>query len=195
MLALKHNSKWGSIGLSRRRELYYKEIGFDSLADLVLEFKRSYERVFHSLKRVKVGLPMSHDVYAGEYVCWDFFVTKCADLPTATALLAEHGRTAHRLHEQWRNECKKHGSGPNQKIPTANVKKVAASTAMAAKKRTTPGASDSDSSGAEDHTAGKQAVAEEQRLEAETGSQSIDGIPTSRLTHQSEMQRISFLAV
>ena len=46
--------RWGSIGLSRRRELYYKEIGFDSLADLVLEFKRSYERVFHTLKRVKV---------------------------------------------------------------------------------------------------------------------------------------------
>ena len=43
---------------------------------------------------------MSHDVYAGEYVCWDFLVTKCSDLPTATALLAEHGRTAHRLHEQ-----------------------------------------------------------------------------------------------
>ena len=42
ILALKHNSKWGSVGLSRRRELYFKELIYDSLADLVLEFKRSY---------------------------------------------------------------------------------------------------------------------------------------------------------
>jgi hypothetical protein len=41
ILALKHNSKWGSVGLSRRRELYYKELSYDSLAELVLEFKRS----------------------------------------------------------------------------------------------------------------------------------------------------------
>ena len=54
ILALKYNSKWGSVGLSRRRELYFKELCFDSLADLFLEFKRSYERVFHTLKRVKV---------------------------------------------------------------------------------------------------------------------------------------------
>ena len=54
VLALKYNSKWGSVGLSRRRELYFKEIIFDSLADLFLEYKRSYERVFHTLKRVKV---------------------------------------------------------------------------------------------------------------------------------------------
>lgn len=41
VLAIKHASKWGAVGLSRRRELYYKEMSFDSLADLVLEFKRS----------------------------------------------------------------------------------------------------------------------------------------------------------
>jgi len=41
ILALKHNSKWGSVGLSRRRELYFKEPIYHSLADLVLEFKRS----------------------------------------------------------------------------------------------------------------------------------------------------------
>ena len=27
---------------------------YDSLAELMLEYKRSYERVFHTLKRVKV---------------------------------------------------------------------------------------------------------------------------------------------
>ena len=57
VLALKYNSKWGAVGLSRRRELYYKDLCYDSLADLFLEFKRSYERVFHTLKRVKARHP------------------------------------------------------------------------------------------------------------------------------------------
>lgn len=62
VLALKYNSKWGAVGLSRRRELYYKDLCYDSLADLFLEFKRSYERVFHTLKRVKVRDPAATDV-------------------------------------------------------------------------------------------------------------------------------------
>ena len=73
---------------------------YDSLADLFLEYKRSYERVFHTLKRVKVGLPLSHEVYAGENICWSYLTTKCSDVTMASQLLAEHGRTAHRLHEQ-----------------------------------------------------------------------------------------------
>ena len=34
VLAVKHNSKWGAIGLSRRRELYYKELTFESLRNV-----------------------------------------------------------------------------------------------------------------------------------------------------------------
>ena len=34
VLAVKHNSKWGAIGLSRRRELYYKDLTFESLGEL-----------------------------------------------------------------------------------------------------------------------------------------------------------------
>ena len=61
ILAVKHNSKWGAVGLSRRRELYFKEMTFDSLGELFLEFKRSYERVFHTLKaRTAYGLDALH---------------------------------------------------------------------------------------------------------------------------------------
>jgi len=66
VLALKLNSKWGCVGLSRRRELYYKKFAHDSLAGLVLEFQRSYSSVFHSLKRVKAGLPLPHEPVAGQ---------------------------------------------------------------------------------------------------------------------------------
>lgn len=122
VLAVKCNSKWGSVGLSRRRELYYKELVYDSLAELVLEFKRSYERVFHALRRVKVGLPLSHDVYAGEHVCWSYLTVKLnGDMTSAVQLLADHGRTAHRLQEQWRAECKK-ATSSGQKPPTVPKK-------------------------------------------------------------------------
>jgi len=121
ILALKFNSKWGSVGLSRRRELYYKDLVYDSLADLFLEYKRSYERVFHVLKRVKVGLPLSHEVYAGETICWSYMSVRCNDIGAATQLLADHGRTAHRLHEQWRLDCKR-ANASGQKPPASPVK-------------------------------------------------------------------------
>ena len=107
VLALKHNSKWGSIGLSRRRELYYKDLVYDSFAELFLEYKRSYERVFHTLRRVKVGLPLPHEVHAGEVICWSYISVKCLDVPAASQMLADHGRNCHRLADQWRVECKK----------------------------------------------------------------------------------------
>ena len=66
------------MGLSRRRELYYKEIVFDSLAELFLEYKRSYERVFHTLKRVKARAPTCA-------VCYASFAAR----PPAAACLAE----------------------------------------------------------------------------------------------------------
>jgi hypothetical protein len=107
VLALKHNSKWGSVGLSRRRELYYKDLVYDSLAELFLEYKRSYERVFHTLRRVKVGLPLPHEVNAGEIICWSYISVKCLDVPSASQQLADHGRNCHRLADHWRLECKK----------------------------------------------------------------------------------------
>jgi len=121
VLAIKFNSKWGSVGLSRRRELYYKDIVYDSLAELFLEYKRSYERVFHTLKRVKVGLPLSHEVYAGENICWSYISVRCSDVSSAAQLLAEHGRTAHRLHEQWKLDCKR-ASANGGKPPTLPLK-------------------------------------------------------------------------
>ena len=107
VMALKHNNKWGSVGLSRRRELYYKDLVYDSLAELLLEYKRSYERVFHTLHRVKVGLPLPHEQTAGEVICWGYVSVKCADVAHATQTLADHGRNTQKLYERWRLDCKK----------------------------------------------------------------------------------------
>lgn len=127
VLALKHNSKWGSIGLSRRRELYYKDLVYDSLAELFLEYKRSYERVFHTLRRVKLGLPLPHEVHAGEVICWSYVSVKCLDVSAASQTLADHGRNAHRLADQWRIECKKAKElGQKWPLPPQQQKKLEA---------------------------------------------------------------------
>ena len=154
VLAIKYNSKWGSVGLSRRRELYYKDLVYDSLAELFLEYKRSYERVFHTLKRVKVGLPLPHEVHAGEIICWSYVSVKTADVASASQQLADHGRSAHRLADQWRIECKKAKElGQKPPVPPQQLKKqqaAAARKALAASGLANPpananGASDSDS--------------------------------------------------
>jgi hypothetical protein len=53
---------------------------------------------------------MSHDPLAGEHVFWDYLLVRFSDMNTATERLAEHGRTAHKLHEQWKSEVKKVGA-------------------------------------------------------------------------------------
>ncbi|GLC37716.1 hypothetical protein PLESTB_000805100 [Pleodorina starrii] len=74
VLAVFHSPsrKWGALGLSRRPELMDKDLVYDSLADLVSEYKKSYERWWHSLVRVYVGLPLEHDTYYPGPVCWRY---------------------------------------------------------------------------------------------------------------------------
>lgn len=72
VLAVRHQGMWGALGLSRRPALYWKPLVHKSLGDLYAEFRRSYTEVHHSLVRVKVGLPVGHDAYSTEYVCWAY---------------------------------------------------------------------------------------------------------------------------
>ncbi len=57
MLVVHHlpSEKWGALGISRRQELMYKDLVFDSLSDLVLDFKLSYEKWWHKLKKARIG--------------------------------------------------------------------------------------------------------------------------------------------
>lgn len=53
---------WGTLGISRRQDLMNKPCVYNSLFELVLEFKRSYECNFHRLCTVYVGLPFTHQM-------------------------------------------------------------------------------------------------------------------------------------
>eukprot|EP00761_Pharyngomonas_kirbyi_P010264 gb/GECH01010283.1/.p1 GENE.gb/GECH01010283.1/~~gb/GECH01010283.1/.p1 ORF type:complete len:299 (+),score=52.23 gb/GECH01010283.1/:1-897(+) len=70
VLAVRHGDRFGSVGLSRKEELYYKPLVFQTLSDLIADFKAAYEKNGHVLASVTVGLPLSHDSTSGEPVCW-----------------------------------------------------------------------------------------------------------------------------
>jgi hypothetical protein len=61
VLAVVHNHMWGSLGISRCESLMFKDLTFKSLADLVNDFKSSYEAVLHDVLKVYVGAPFCHD--------------------------------------------------------------------------------------------------------------------------------------
>ena len=49
------SNKWGALGISRRSELMYKEMSYDSLADLVLDYQQGYEQWWHKLLKASIG--------------------------------------------------------------------------------------------------------------------------------------------
>jgi len=65
-----HQQKWGAMGLSRCDKLRNKEVKFDSLSDLVLDYCREFQNVFHKVVKVNVGFPLTHDIHSSERVEW-----------------------------------------------------------------------------------------------------------------------------
>ena len=61
VLAVKYSGKLGAIGLSRRNELMFKAWGFDTLSDLILNYKQSYEKWSHKLNKIKLGTLIPHE--------------------------------------------------------------------------------------------------------------------------------------
>lgn len=61
VLAVRFNGKLGAIGLSRRPDLMFKSWGFNTLCDLILDYKESYERWKHSLLKIKIGNLIPHE--------------------------------------------------------------------------------------------------------------------------------------
>jgi len=74
VLGLYHNSNYGAVGLSRRNTLMYKPLDYRSLADLIFDFKESYADCCHTLKKVKLSLPITSDFYTCETIAWNHFV-------------------------------------------------------------------------------------------------------------------------
>ncbi|KAJ3140385.1 Tubulinyl-Tyr carboxypeptidase 2 [Physocladia obscura] len=57
----KHLDKFGALGLSRRNDLMYKPIEFETIEQLVEEYRLSYIRNMHKLLKVKIGNLIVHE--------------------------------------------------------------------------------------------------------------------------------------
>jgi len=80
--------KFGALGLSRREELAYKDLTYGSLAEVLHDFKRSYERWWHEVLKIRVGLPVDHSpTYSGP-VCWRRAASADCRLPPPAAAAA-----------------------------------------------------------------------------------------------------------
>ena len=83
ILAVVHNGKWGALGISRRNSLMYKDLTYDSLSDIILDFKTSYESCCHQLLKVYIGLPFGHDTHANDPIKWRALKLSIENLPWA----------------------------------------------------------------------------------------------------------------
>lgn len=79
VLAVRYSGKIGAIGLSRRADLMFKAWGFDTLADLILNYKQSYEKWSHKLNKIKIGNLIPHEGCSrvNDVVDWANTVISC----------------------------------------------------------------------------------------------------------------------
>ncbi|CAM9333483.1 unnamed protein product, partial [Ectocarpus sp. 13 AM-2016] len=70
VLAVRSGGKWGSLGLSRRDTLMYKELKYELFSKLLGDFRESYASSWHRLEQVWVGFPLPHDISSNVAVKW-----------------------------------------------------------------------------------------------------------------------------
>ena len=70
VLAVQIAGKWGAIGLSRKNTLMDKKIQFDTLADLVEDYRSAYAEIMHVIDKYYFGLPIDHDLTEREPIRW-----------------------------------------------------------------------------------------------------------------------------
>ncbi|KXJ17740.1 tubulinyl-Tyr carboxypeptidase 2 [Exaiptasia diaphana] len=74
VLGVVANGKYGALGLSRREDLMYKPLESKSLCDLINNFVSSYEKYGHIVKKIKLSLPIVHDMHSCERIHWKYLV-------------------------------------------------------------------------------------------------------------------------
>ena len=67
---MRYKKKWGAIGISRIASLMGKPLIFNSLVDLIEEFRDCYKECWHEIEIVSVGLPFSHDEISESPLQW-----------------------------------------------------------------------------------------------------------------------------
>ncbi|KAG4090764.1 hypothetical protein H8356DRAFT_1004845 [Neocallimastix lanati (nom. inval.)] len=86
VLAVKIRGKYGAIGLSRKDDLHWKKPIYKTLKELILEYKKSYQRHNHNLIEIKLGYKIPHEIIFNDRIIWKYAIIKCNDKNWLTAI-------------------------------------------------------------------------------------------------------------
>lgn len=70
VLGVHSGGRFGALGMSRREDLMFKPLEFRTLMDLVQEYEGAYRGYWHTLRKVKIGQYVSHDLHSVEQIEW-----------------------------------------------------------------------------------------------------------------------------
>uniref|UniRef100_A0A1I8HR31 Vasohibin-1 n=1 Tax=Macrostomum lignano TaxID=282301 RepID=A0A1I8HR31_9PLAT len=71
VLGLYSKGMFGALGISRRDDLMYKPLTFkQTLTELIMEYKAAYQRHWHKLKQVKIGMAIGKNPHSFEPLPW-----------------------------------------------------------------------------------------------------------------------------
>jgi len=72
ILGVKYGQSYGALGLSRRSDLSYKPLNekYNRLSILIGDFVCAYENYGHKVLRIKIGLPIIHDLKSFLTINW-----------------------------------------------------------------------------------------------------------------------------
>ncbi|VEL28643.1 unnamed protein product [Protopolystoma xenopodis] len=70
VLGIQNQNKFGALGISRRADLMFKPLQYPSLSILLEEYIKAYEKYFHKVLRIKIGLVIPHEPHILEVIRW-----------------------------------------------------------------------------------------------------------------------------
>ncbi|CAF3770877.1 unnamed protein product [Rotaria socialis] len=99
ILGVKFGQIYGAVGISRRSDLAYKPLNgsYDSLSKLIDDFIGAYRNYGHTVLRVKIGLPIVHDLKSFVTINWKAL----SILPSKTSK-SDYDRELDKITRTWR---------------------------------------------------------------------------------------------
>ncbi|XP_053316664.1 tubulinyl-Tyr carboxypeptidase 2 [Spea bombifrons] len=83
VLGIHCNGRYGSLGMSRRSDLMDKPMTFRTLSELIFDFEESYKKYSHTVKKVKIGLYVPHDLHTFQPIEWKYLVINMVKMTRA----------------------------------------------------------------------------------------------------------------
>eukprot|EP00959_Pyramimonas_sp_CCMP1952_P267862 5600442-Pyramimonas_sp.AAC.1 len=144
VLVIRHrpSNKYGALGLSRRVELMYKELGYESMSAILSDYKESYEAWWHTVEKVRVGLPVSHDALSTKSVCWRYYAYNLSKAKSWEKLCKDMDKhsaaSSSKLYDKWLVTGLKHNDIKRQERKTTYKLTTKMSSSMKATKKLNP---------------------------------------------------------